>query len=167
MAEAERHVNLFAKLLEKPHAQAVIRGSRDYPGISGNVYFYQTGEGVLVAAEITGLPKGTGPCDERIFAMHIHEGGRCSGNEGDPYADALTHFNPDHCPHPSHAGDLAPLFGNRGHAFQVFLTNRFSVYEVIGRTVIVHDRPDDFATQPAGNAGTKIACGEIRGLGLF
>ena len=42
------------------------------------------------------------------------------------------------------------------------LTGRFHVGEVIGKTVILHADPDDFHTQPSGNAGAKIACGVIR-----
>ena len=41
-------------------------------------------------------------------------------------------------------------------------TDRFCVEEIIGKTVIIHNDPDDFHTQPAGNAGKKIACGVIR-----
>jgi len=42
------------------------------------------------------------------------------------------------------------------------LSDRFCVKEIIGRTVIIHSSPDDFYTQPSGNAGTKIACGVIQ-----
>lgn len=42
------------------------------------------------------------------------------------------------------------------------LTDRFRVRDIIGRTVVIHSGPDDFHTQPAGNAGEKIACGVIR-----
>lgn len=80
----------------------------------------------------------------------------------DPLADAMAHYDPGSCEHPHHAGDLPPLFGNNGFALCAFLTNRFSVDEVVGRTVIIHDRPDDFTTQPSGNSGMKIACGVIR-----
>jgi Cu-Zn family superoxide dismutase len=41
------------------------------------------------------------------------------------------------------------------------LINKFTVNEIIGRTVIIHSQPDDFTTQPSGNSGKKIACGEI------
>lgn len=77
-------------------------------------------------------------------------------------ADAMAHYNPGGCKHPYHADDLPPLFGNNGFVLSLFLTNRFSGDEVIGRTVIIHDQPDDFTTQPSGNSGTKTACGVIR-----
>ena len=48
------------------------------------------------------------------------------------------------------------------HHSAVLLTDRFSVKDVIGRTLVVHRDPDDFTTQPAGNAGKKIACGVIQ-----
>jgi Cu-Zn family superoxide dismutase len=42
-----------------------------------------------------------------------------------------------------------------------FVTNRFTVKEIIGRTIVIHDSPDDFTTQPSGNSGKIIAIGEI------
>lgn len=153
---------LCSILRGRPQAAANISGSRNYPGISGVVRLYQTGEGVIVFAQIHGLPQPDHPCRERIFGFHIHEGTDCGGNMDDPLADAMAHYNPGGCEHPYHAGDLPPLFGSRGHALCLVLTDRFSVDEVIGKTVIIHDHPDDFTTQPSGNSGTKIACGVIR-----
>ena len=147
---------------QRPSAIAQIRGSNQYPNICGMVRFYQTGRGVLVAAHISGLPEPGGPCRRPVFAFHIHTGACCTGNGSDPFADVGSHYNPDNCPHPQHAGDLPSLFGSGGHAFSVFLTDRFCVKDVIGRTVIIHGGSDDFTSQPAGNAGPKIACGEIR-----
>ena len=86
------------------------------------------------------------------------------GNAEDPFADALTHYNPNDCEHPNHAGDLPPLFDNSGYSFQTVLTNRFTVKEIIGKTIIIHAMPDDFKTQPSGDSGMKIACGKIRTL---
>lgn len=143
-------------------AQAVAQLTGSDPSLSGTVRFYQTARGVLVRAEVSGLPRGDGPCQGRIFGFHIHKGTDCGGNMDDPFADAMSHFDPNGCPHPYHAGDLPPLFGNDGLAFAIFLTHRFSVDEVVGRTVIIHDHVDDLTTQPSGGSGTKIACGVIR-----
>lgn len=154
--------HLCSILRGRPQAAANLTGSVSYPGLSGAVRFYQTDGGVIVLAEVAGLPKSDASCQERIFGFHIHEGNDCGGNMDDPFADAMSHYNPGGCKHPYHAGDLPPLFGNDGHALSMFLTDRFSVDEVIGRTIIIHDHPDDFTTQPSGNSGTKIACGIIR-----
>lgn len=153
----------FIHVLSKPpHAMARIRGSEKYPEIMGVTRFYQTNCGVLVATEVAALPYLPGSCEHFIFALHIHEGGSCTGNEEDLFAGAKMHYNPALCPHPRHAGDLPPLFGNEGYAFSIFLTDRFTVDEVIGKTIIIHGSPDDFKTQPSGNAGEKIACGVIK-----
>lgn len=155
-------IRLLSILRGRPQAAARIAGSESYPHLSGAVRFYQTNEGVIVWAEINGLPQSALPCQERIFGFHIHKGTDCTGNMDDPFADAMSHYNPSGCGHPYHAGDLPPLFGNNGFAFSLFLTDRFSINEIIGKTVIIHDHPDDFTTQPSGNSGTKIACGIIR-----
>lgn len=156
----------FARVLQgRPGAVAELRGSEHYPEIRGTVRFYQTQWGVLAAAEVTGLPQGELRCPGDIFAFHIHKGDAYGGNAQDPFADALTHYDPLGCAHPEHAGDLPPLFGNRGKAFQVVLTDRFLLGEILGKTVIVHRGLDDFTTQPSGNAGAKIACGVIRPWG--
>lgn len=153
---------LPAVLRRRPQAAAILKGSEDFPALSGVVRFYRTGKGVIVWAQVRELPKSEAPCHAQIFGFHIHSGPDCSGNGKDPFTGSMSHYNPQGCDHSYHAGDLPPLFGNDGLAFSLFLTNRFSVDEVIGRTVILHDRPDDFATQPSGNSGKKIACGVIR-----
>lgn len=145
-----------------PDAIAHIQGSEAHPDICGQVYFYQRGDGVFIVYQISGLPLGQDLCEHSIFAMHIHSGESCTGASQDPFADAGAHYNLEHCPHPSHAGDLPPLFGDDGYAWGAVFTNRFTVLEIIGRTVIIHDHPDDFTSQPAGNSGNKIACGVIR-----
>lgn len=153
----------FANLLRRrPNAWAKINGSVDYPEIYGVVRFYQTVYGVLVVSNIGGLPNVNGYCESPVFAFHIHEGDSCTGNADDPFFNVKSHYNPYNCLHPYHSGDLPPLFGANGYAFSAFLTDRFSVNEIVGRTVIIHSSPDDFMTQPSGNAGEKIACGVIQ-----
>ena len=138
-----------------PKAVARIQGGKEYSHLGGVVKFFQRNDGVIVEVEISGLPK----TETGFFAFHIHEGGRCDG-EGFPGTG--SHFNPGKTHHPNHAGDLPPLLGDHGKAYMKVFTDRFHVGEIIGRTVIIHSAPDDFRTQPSGNAGTKIACGLIQ-----
>lgn len=140
-------------------AYAALHGSSEHQNITGKIVFKQLARGVLVTAEVSGLPTvkdGMG-----ILAFHIHEGSECSGNAQDEFANAKTHYNPKNNPHPYHAGDLPPLFSNNGYAYMTVFTNRFTVNEIIGKTVIIHSGIDDFTTQPSGNSGKKIACGQI------
>ncbi len=144
-----------------PQAIADMFGSPSQPQLRGIVRLYQTEEGVLVTAEVEGLPPGTGRCPPDVFGFHIHESGPCNGTAQEPFADVGSHVNPQNCPHPSHAGDLPPLFSNGGKALMSVLTNRFKVADVIGNAIIIHARPDDFTTQPSGNSGPIIGCGVI------
>lgn len=150
--------SLGALLRQKPDAAAVISGGRQYPRIRGEALFYQTRDGVMVCVRVAGLPRGGDPCDSPVFALHIHEGGDC----GDGFSRTGGHYDPQGRPHPCHAGDLPPLFSADGSAFLAVLTDRFQVNRVLGKTLVIHSRRDDFTTQPAGDAGEKIACGEIR-----
>jgi len=152
---------LGSMLRRLPNAVAVVRGSEEYREIHGVVKFYQARSGVLVVADILGLPTSKESCRENIFAFYLHGGTSCTGNEEDPFANAGSHYNPENCPHPYHAGDLPPLFCAGDRAFLAFLTNRFTVSEILGKTVVIHDGLDDFKSQPSGNAGNKIACGVI------
>ncbi len=144
----------------KPYAIAQLHGSPDYPALYGTVVFHPFRTGVLVSAELFHLPEQKSGCD--IFAFHIHEGHSCRGTSTDPFGDSGGHYNPTGRLHPCHAGDLPPLFGCHGYAYLSVFTDRFTLDEIIGRVVIVHSNPDDFTTDPSGNAGSKIACGVIR-----
>lgn len=154
--------NLSSIFLKLPNAAAILKGSENYPQIKGSVMFYSTCGGVIVRSEIMGLPDDETECDNRIFAFHIHSGDSCQGNHSDFFADVGGHYNPNNCTHPYHADDMPPLFSVKGKALSVFLTDRFTLKEIIGKTVIIHGSPDDFTTQPSGNAGEKIACGVIQ-----
>lgn len=154
--------NNSEKISTITNAEAEVVGSKEYRNIHGIVYLKQRDDGVIVTAEIKGLPHSDKKCESKVFGFHIHDGYACTGNKTDEFADAGMHFNPKMCTHPFHAGDLPPLFENCGYAYMSFLTNRFTVEEVIGKTIIIHGNPDDFNSQPSGNAGLKIACGIIR-----
>lgn len=140
----------------RPDALCYVRGHGKMHGLTGEVRFYQRQNGVIVSADVKGLPAEN---ESGFFGFHIHEGGSCLG-EG--YSETGGHLNPHGKPHPQHTGDLPPLLSCAGRAHMQVLTNRFSVSDVIGRTIVIHSRADDFHSQPAGNAGDKIACGIIR-----
>lgn len=146
-------------LRDHPDAAAWIKGNTQNPRLSGMVKFYHTTYGgVLVEAQIFGLPNAETPGSSNFYAMHIHESGDCSDN----FDNTGMHYNPTNAEHPNHAGDMPPLFGNQGYAFSIFYDKRFTIQEIIGRAVIIHEKADDFTTQPSGNAGAKIGCGEIK-----
>lgn len=166
MLKNKKHSAMFSQFIERLHQSPCavdrIAGSSKYPNIKGCVWFYETEMGVLVAAEVFGLPEKEEKCRSSFFGFHIHEGRCCSGNKENPFADAGGHFNPYNCHHPEHAGDMPPLLGNNGHSLQAFLVNKYCIDQIIGRTVIIHAGHDDFTTQPSGNSGEMIACGEIK-----
>jgi len=131
---------------------------------SGTATFVQHGSKVLVEASITGLP----PNSEHGF--HIHEKGDCSSGDG---MSTGGHFNPLGKPHAHytmmerHAGDLPALKADAsGNATLVVEVGVITVTDgptsVVGHGLIVHAQPDDYKTQPTGNAGARIACGVIQ-----
>lgn len=146
---------------ENPVAAARIKGSEAYPDIRGKVYFYEVYGGTVLVAEIYGLPEELEEKHGGFYGFHIHEGGSCTGDEEDAFKNAGMHFNPQNKEHPEHAGDLPPLLGAHGIAWTAVYTGRFYPEDVIGKTVVLHGGPDDFHTQPSGDSGEKIACGEI------
>lgn len=137
-----------------PNATANIKGGKEALKLSGKVKFYQKRNCVLIEANITGLP----PTETGFFGFHIHGGEACSGTS---FSATGSHYNPANAPHPSHAGDLPPLMLCNGGACMSVTTDRFCLEDIIGKTVVIHSMPDDFHSQPAGNAGAKIACGVI------
>jgi superoxide dismutase, Cu-Zn family len=132
--------------------------------VRGTVNFTQAGNKVRVAANITGLkPNGE-------YGFHIHEAGDCSSGDG---MSAKGHFNPYGKPHGQpgsterHAGDMPSLRSDaNGNASANFEVDTITVApgpaSVVGRGLIVHVQPDDYKTQPTGNAGPRSACAVIK-----
>jgi Cu-Zn family superoxide dismutase len=139
-------------------AVAAVRGSSMAPNLSGIVRFFDTPAGVRVDARVRGLPKNaTG-----FYGFHLHEAGECAPPD---FSGAKGHYNPSGKGHPLHAGDFPPLLATRAmDAWLAFVTTRFSVREIIGRSVVIHMNRDDFTSQPAGDSGPRIGCGVIREL---
>lgn len=145
---------------DKNRVMAEVRGSARFPQLFGVVYFETCSRGVLITAQIYGLPAQDAE-NSGFFGFHIHDGVSCTGNAEDAFAGAKGHYNPSGKAHPYHAGDLPPLLSNNGYAYMTVLTNRFKLEDVIGKVIIIHDKPDDFRSQPSGDSGEKIACGKI------
>ena len=132
---------------------------------SGKVTFTQSGDKVRVTAQVAGLK----PNSEHGF--HVHEKGDCSSGDG---MSAGGHFNPAAKPHGNvhaggerHAGDLPNLkadsYGNATASFDVTgITVGTGSTDIVGRGLIVHRDPDDYRSQPVGNAGPRLACAVIR-----
>jgi Cu-Zn family superoxide dismutase len=130
---------------------------------TGAVTFSQKADKVVVTADVSGLK----PNAEHGF--HVHEKGDCSSGDG---MSAGGHFNPtgkphgDHAGGAHHAGDMPNLKADaNGVATLVWEDTELTVTDgpntVIGRSIVVHLNPDDYRSQPAGNAGPRIACGVI------
>lgn len=145
-------------------AFAKLKGSLKYPSIDGNVWFMDAMDGMLIETEVNGLPSHrdgsaqTQPIGP--FGFHIHDGTGC-GPAGTSFEAAGKHLNPTGMHHGNHAGDLPVLFSNKGYSFMIVFTDKLQSKDVIGKTIVIHENPDDFRTDPSGNSGARIACGEI------
>jgi Cu-Zn family superoxide dismutase len=146
-----------------PKASATLEPTKDST-VRGNASFTQHGDRVRVVASVSGLkPNGE-------FGFHVHEAGDCSSGDG---MSTKGHFNPHNKPHGQagtaerHGGDLPSLksdgAGNATLNTEVdMITVAPGPSSVVGRGLIVHAQPDDFKTQPTGNAGARSACAVIR-----
>ena len=142
---------MFSILQSMPYASAKVVGNSMYPEIEGQVLFYEVYGGTVVVTSIKNLPG-----ENNFHGFHIHSGNSCV-----PMSEG-GHYNPNGQQHPQHVGDMPPLLANDGMAFGAFYTNRFNPEDIVGKVVVIHANPDDFTSQPSGDAGGKIGCGVIR-----
>jgi len=144
-----------------PTAEAMLRDAQG--NALGTVTFTQQGKDVEVHVTVHDVP-GAG-----MHGIHIHEAGQCVAPD---FASAGGHFAPDGNPHgcpptvERHAGDLGNIdVAEDGSGTLSQVTDRLSLgagpTSVIGRTVILHQGQDDCTSQPSGNSGARIACGQI------
>lgn len=130
----------------------------------GEATFEQVGDKMRVVVYVQGLKPGS------EHGLHIHEAGDCSSGDG---MSAKGHFNPHTKPHghpassERHAGDLPALKAASNGRAKVdtevdLITIAPGPGSIVGRAVIVHADPDDYKTQPTGNAGARLACGVIQ-----
>jgi Cu-Zn family superoxide dismutase len=132
---------------------------------AGSVTFVQYGDKVFVSADVSGLK----PNQEHGF--HVHEKGDCGSGDG---MSAGGHFNPDAVTHghvqpadTGHAGDMPNLKADPAGKVKVtFEMSKMTVadgkFSIVGKGLIVHRDPDDYKSQPTGNAGPRLACSVIK-----
>ena len=134
----------------------------------GDVDLMQTPAGVLLRISIKGLTPGE-------HAFHVHAVGKCEA----PFESAGPHFNPGGHKHgvlsgPAHAGDMPNLHVPQSGELTIELVNSQitlergqpnSVFDNDGSAIVIHAQADDYKTDPAGNAGGRIACGVIEESG--
>jgi len=129
--------------------------------VVGAVTFTEVEGGVRIIADIGGLTPGK-------HGFHIHEHGDCSAADG---SSAGGHFNPTNKKHGGpdsferHAGDLGNLEANEsGFAHYDRVDSIIQLngeHSIIGKSIIIHADEDDLVSDPTGNAGKRIGCGEI------
>lgn len=132
----------------------------------GRAMLTQTAGGVLIEMELSNIPEGE-------HGFHIHETGACDAADG--FKSAGGHFEPARHQHGymaadgPHAGDMPNQFaGSDGRLAANVLNSNVtlsdgptSVLDADGSAIIVHAKPDDYASQPTGDAGDRIACAVI------
>ncbi len=130
--------------------------------VTGTVTFKEVDGGVEATANIENLKPGE-------HAFHVHENGDCSAPDA---SSAGGHFNPENHKHGAptaaehHAGDFGNLTaGKDGKATKTITMQGINLGDgpnsIVGKAFIVHEKKDDFKTQPTGNAGGRVACGVI------
>lgn len=126
----------------------------------GQAHIQETTNGLIVTAEFSGLPEGA-------HGFHIHAVGQCEP----PFKSAGGHFNPDghqhgmKNPQGKHAGDLPNIHvPASGGATVEHFAQGLTLDDLFGEggtSLVVHAKADDYATDPAGDAGDRIACGVV------
>ena len=152
----------------KARAVATLHSTSPDATVGGTVQFAETSHGLRITVHVEHAAPG-------MHGFHIHEGNSCD----DMAKAAGGHYNPAGMRHgylpkegllQVHAGDFGNIaVGKNGRGSRSFtmpgLTLVGGTYPVVGRAVVLHAKQDDLASQPAGNAGERIACGIIAAQG--
>jgi Cu-Zn family superoxide dismutase len=134
-------------------------------GVSGTLMFSPMGDGVHITGAIKGLAPGS------THGFHVHEKGDCSAPDA---SSAGAHFNPTQQPHGDpggashHLGDIPNVTADGEGSVELDLhvsgltLRTGQADDILGRSVIVHEKADDYTSQPSGDSGNRLACGIIK-----
>lgn len=150
---------------EKGEAKATVE-AKSGSNISGEATFTEEDGGtVLFELTVENLTPGE-------HAVHLHENGDCSAEDA---SSAGGHWNPTMKQHGKrgegsnfHKGDIGNMtVGNDGKGTMHLSIQGWSIggpdsTNIVGKSVIIHEKADDFTSQPSGNAGGRIGCGVIK-----
>lgn len=161
------------KSAEQPHsgANATTTGNqasarieaKSGSNVEGEAVFRPEGGQIVLVLQVKNLPAGQ-------HAAHLHEKGDCSAQDG---SSAGGHWNPTTDEHGKwgegahHLGDLGNIdVAADGKGEITLTTDKWSIgtgnaNDIVGKAIIVHEKQDDFTTQPTGNAGGRIGCGVV------
>lgn len=132
----------------------------------GVVELMEAPDGVLLTAKLSGLPAG-------VHAFHVHAVGQCEP----PFTSAKGHFNPEGKKHGlmaeggHHAGDMPNIHVPASGELTIEVFNDEislkkdedeTVFDADGSAIVIHAKGDDYKSDPAGDAGPRIACGVIQ-----
>ena len=147
----------------QPTASAVFRNPQGEQ--VGSATLTETPAGVLIDARLTRIAPGA-------HAFHVHEAGKCEGPE---FKTAGEHFAPRgkahgyHDPKGPHAGDMPNQIAQADGTMTFQVVNAGislargtgSLFDADGSSLVVHEKPDDYKSQPSGEAGGRIACAVV------
>lgn|SRR5690554_5598708 len=162
LLQEDRNVNQQAD--ERKEVRVVME-AKSGSSLEGEAVFVQENGEVTLTANFSGLSEGT-------HAIHLHENADCSADDG---TSAGGHWNPTFENHGKwgadegyHKGDIGNFEVDAdGNGSITFSTDEWCIdceddtKNIIGTSLIVHDGVDDYTSQPAGNAGTRIGCAVI------
>jgi Cu-Zn family superoxide dismutase len=139
--------------------------SQTMKNLGGMITLEETPSDIKVTTNVSGLKPNSS------FGFHVHQVGKCVGPD---YKSAGDHFNPAKKPHGGpatemrHFGDMGNLKSDaKGVAKEVITIPKehgMSLSDLIGKSILIHAKADDFKTQPSGDSGNRVGCGLIKTL---